>query len=90
MFGDLIDGKAELLQEYHHMEWKHVDTMMLEPSFELDMVTQRYRSELVYPGSGRHLKAEGNQNLESESLPKEDLEPESYMKRAGSLASQIL
>ena len=42
LFGDLIDGRAELLQEYHRMEWKHVDTMMLEPSFELDiMVTQR-------------------------------------------------
>ena len=44
LFSDLNDGKAEFLQEYR-LEWKHVDTKVLEPSLELDILANQRLSE---------------------------------------------
>lgn len=101
LFEDLNVGKADCLRQYR-VEWKHVDTKKLEPTSDLDiLLTQKMLKDAA---SGVQLQCareywEGTDkpratqifkltSEERENLPTENLEPERYMNRVGSLAGQ--
>ena len=101
LFNDLSAGNADCLREYR-VEWQHVDTKKLEPTSELDiLITQKMLKDAA---SGVQLQCAREYweatdkprvteifkltSEERENLPTENLEPERYMNRVGSLAAQ--